>query len=333
MNKTQLTILATVLAVPVIGRTQGIVYATGHSIADQKIHLASWGSGSIAETDETGYDGALSVRVSFRNYFQGGMIDLGTPVDLSQAYGDKFSLLRMVVRVSDSKMTLGGPGGKFGGAINPGRGGGPGGPGGPTGGGGQGKGDGTGSAGVIPGGNGGAGAGATASTVKDLKTIRLVVTTTDGKKSEAYVPINKNHADKSGWVLSAVPLSAIRGFEATNKTIQEVAISGDTTTTIYLGDLRVVTDTTPITGDVPSDSLNLAIGDEVQLHATGYAGSTPLKYSWNFDSAMGNQEDAAGQFVTHKFRKAGTFVVTVTISDMYGLKQPFTKTIKVKVNP
>jgi hypothetical protein len=102
---------------------------------------------------------------------------------------------------------------------------------------------------------------------------------------------------------------------------------------LYVGELRVVNDTTPITGEPNLRTLNLALGDEVAFSASGYGGSTILKYSWDFDDKDGIQEDAVGQSVRHKFRKPGPYTVTLTISDAYGLKKAYTTTIKATVNP
>jgi PKD repeat protein len=79
--------------------------------------------------------------------------------------------------------------------------------------------------------------------------------------------------------------------------------------------------------------MNLALGDEVSFSAAGFGGSTVLKYSWDFDDKDGIQEDAVGQSVRHKFRKPGTYTITLTIADAYGLKKPYTTTMKAVVNP
>lgn len=181
-----------------------------------------------------------------------------------------------------------------------------------------------------PGGPGGTGA-----TAPVLKQLRLIVTTSDGKRSEVYVPANTSSASDQGWTTVAIPLQAISGFDRTNKAVSAVAISGNTTATLYVGDIRVVDDSTPITGDtnVSSGELNAALGDEYTLTGYGSGGSSILRYTWDFDDRDGIQVDAEGQSVNRKFRKPGTYVITLTISDYYGLKQPYSKTIKVVVNP
>jgi PKD repeat protein len=228
----------------------------------------------------------------------------------------------------------GGPG--RGGAGGPGGLGGPGGPGGQGLGGGGGK-SGGGAGGAGAGGVGGlggpAGGGAGTTTAPKIQKLRVIVTTTDGKKSEAYVSVSTSGSGDKGWRTASIPLQAISGFERTNKEVKELGFAADVTTTFYIGDLRVVNDTTPITGEPNVRDLNLALGDKVNFAANGYGGSSVLKYSWDFDDKDGIQEDAIGQFVTRQFRKPGAFKITLTISDEFGLKKSYSTTINAKVNP
>jgi hypothetical protein len=122
--------------------------------------------------------------------------------------------------------------------------------------------------------------------------------------------------------------------------VKEIAFAGDSSATFYVGDLRVINDTTPITGEGKIDRTNMALGDEATLSAYGYGGSSVLKYEWDFDSD--GQADAEGPSIKHKFRTAPSGVtghegwdqtVTLTISDVYGLKQPYKTQFKVHVNP
>jgi PKD repeat protein len=167
-----------------------------------------------------------------------------------------------------------------------------------------------------------------------LKNIRLVVTTSDGKRSEVYIPLDTNSATDQGWKVVSVPLQAISGFDRTNKVIKEIAFSGDSTSTFYVGDLRVINDSTPIHGEIlDSSDLNLALGDEVVFRANGTGGASILKYSWDFGTSPTPEEDAVGRTVLRKFRKPGTYKVTLTISDLYGLKAPYTASVNVTVNP
>ena len=329
MNKLGLIALGIVVAGMASAQS---IYIPNRKISDQGINLKGWGSGTISENDEVFVEGAYSLQVTTRNYFQGGMINLTKPVDLSSAFGDKNNLLRFAIRSSGEKAkfatTVGRPG-AGGGPSSAGSGAGGGGlAGGEGGGGAQGGRDGGGAAG------GGAAApqGTTIATDAVLRTIRLVVTTTDGLKSEAYLNVRATGAE--AWRNFSLPLGAIKGFDRTNKTVQSIAVSGDAISTFYIGDIRVVNDTTPISGEMNHKSdMNLALGDEREFIAYGFAGSTPLKYTWDFDDSDGVQVDAEGQTVKFKFRKPGVFKVTLTVSDAYGNKKPYTSSVKVTINP
>jgi hypothetical protein len=318
-----------------------ILYVPGRTIKDQNIGVKGWGSGTIAESTDAAYEGTTSIRVSFRNAFQGGIVQFGAPVDLGGAFGDRANMLRFALRLADSNMVLGGRSGG-GNPGSPGADGDGGAAGGRNGGGGGGAGM-TGLRGGAMGGPpgspmGGPQAGAPAPSnsadTEALKTLRMIITTTDGKRSEVYVSISNTATGQRGWRLAAVPLQSIKGFDKTNKIVKSIAFSGDATSTIYVGDIRVVNDTTKIQADTtPKGPLNLALGDSVEFTAYGFGGASVLKFSWDFDASDGISTDAEGQVVKIKFRKPGKFIVTLTVTDEYGLKQGASRTIQVTVNP
>ena len=329
-----------------------ILYQPARTAKDQGLTIRSWGSGTISETDETAFQGTNSIRVSTHNFFQGGILNFGSPVDLTKDFNSKTNLLKITFKVADSGVMKGG-----GGSAGPGRGSsgpsgrGAGGPGGGRQGGGGFPGGGfpgggAGQRGGFPGGPGGPGGagiggrggpGGAGSTVEApvLTTFRFIIGTTDGKKSEVYVPADTSTGSEDGWKNVAIPLQAITGLDRTNKTIQSISIGANTIATFYVGDLRVVDDSTPIRGEMIPDvtEMNLALGDEVTFSAAGRGGSSILRYTWDFDDRDGIQVDAEGQSVNRKFRKAGTYVVTCTISDYYGLKPSYALKTKVTVNP
>jgi len=338
MNKLGLIALAS--AAVGLAHAQSI-YIPNQKIADQGVSLKGWGSGTIAETDEVASEGSYSLRVTTRNYFQGGIINFGKPVDLSSAFGDGNNLIKFAIRSSGEKPKFattagggaaGGGGPSAGGAGAGGAGGGAAGGGGNRGGGGGAGGfDGGGAQGGGAGAGGGTQAGQSLTSEVPLRNVRLVVTTTDGKKSEAYLSVRATGAEQ--WRNFSMPLQSINGFDKTNKIIQSIAISGDAISTFWVGEIRVINDTTAISGEMNfKDPLNLATGDEREFVAYGFAGSTPLKYTWDFDDRDGLQVDAEGQSIKHKFRKPGKYKVTVTISDLYGKKKAITKSVDVTVN-
>ena len=321
-----LLVTAGLMAVPASAQE---LYISAKTVADQGITLIGWGNGRVAEADEVPFEGTNSLRFSSRNFFQGGILNFDNPVNLSSPFADRSNLLHFTFNVPSaggSGGALGGPGGRGGLGGPPGAGG-PGGLGGPPGAGGPG-----GQVGGPPGG-GGLGGGSQQAT-DPLEQVRVVVTTTDGLRSEGYLDISTSLPDDRGWMSVGIPLQAINGFERTNKTVKSIAISGDAVATYYLGSIKVINDTTPVFADMNYQAeLNLAFGDQITFAAGGSAGATPVKFIWDFDSRDGVTGDVEGQTVTHRFRNPGEFEVTLTAVDIYGLKQPYTTKIKVVVNP
>ncbi len=344
-NVSKMLAIAGLGSMTILAGAQTGLYSPGRIVKDQGIELKSWGSGLVAEADDVAFEGTTSVRITTRNFFQGGILNFDKPVDLSKEYNDKTNLLNITFFLASSNVQFGAGGvrvGGLGGARGPaGMGGGlagargpagMGGMGGPIGGGPGGMG------GISPGGMGGAmqpGGGRATGQNEDeeLDTLRLIVTTTDGLKSEIYIPIDGIKPDARGWSKVGVPLQAIRGFERTNKQVSSVAISANQMGTFYIGEIQVVNDRTPIYGEPNVREMNLALGDEVLLWATGYAGPTLLKYEWNFGGADKSSVDAIGQVVRRRFVQPGHFTITLTIADRYGIKEPYKTTLDVTVNP
>lgn len=106
----------------------------------------------------------------------------------------------------------------------------------------------------------------------------------------------------------------------------------DTIGTVYVGDMQILKDETPIYAEPSVREMNLALGDQVTISGMGYGGSSPLKFSWDFDKTDGVTADAEGQAITRRFRKPGVYIITLTVSDVYGLKKAHTSEITVTVN-
>jgi hypothetical protein len=312
------------------------LYSPNRSIKDQGISLKGWGSGSAAETDEFAFEGTSSLRLASRNYFQGGILTYSTPVDLSKESADKANLILLTIMVPGTGTGMGsfGPGGSpfgpGGPPMGPGGIGGGGRPGGGPGGFGP-QGPGGGAAGPM--GDGAGGRGGAAAGPSSVSMVRMVLTTSDGKKAEAFVDLKSTIPDPKGWRRVGIPISAISGWENTNKTISSLAFSLDRIGVMYIGEASIVKDETPVYAEPNVRELNLALGDQVTLSGNGFAGATPLKYMWDFDKSDGVGSDAEGQVVVRRFRKPGEYVVTLTVVDVYGLKKPFSTEIKVTVNP
>jgi PKD repeat protein len=109
-----------------------------------------------------------------------------------------------------------------------------------------------------------------------------------------------------------------------------LAVFGDRYQQFFIGEISVLTDDTEIVVD-PLDEPIAAINDQITFTGTAQGGASTLKYSWDFDAKDGIQEDQVGQVVTHTYRKAGTYKVTLTVADLDGLKKPSTTSVDVEV--
>jgi hypothetical protein len=311
-----------------------VIYTPTAALEDQRISLAPWGSGTITETNEMVLEGTTSIRVSSRNFFQGGIIVFGNPVDLNPAASDKANLFHITVQSQTASTTLGGGGAAAGGGAGGLA---------TAGGGGGGLATGGAGGGLQGGGGGLAGGGGQgnppSTSVQQvtvdatLTKVRCVVTTTDGLKSEVYIDLTSAMGSAKGWKSVGVPLAGIAGFERTNKIVKSIAFSGDTIGTFYVGELKIVNDTTPLYAEPSVREANLALGDELTISAYGSGGSSQLRYTWDFDDTNGIDVDAEGKTITRRFRKDGTYTITLTVHDAFGLKKPFSTTLIVTVNP
>ena len=298
------------------------LYTSTRGAQDQGINLTGWGSGTVAESDEVAYEGVNSIRISTRNFFQGGLIQFRNAVNVGDKFNDKAQLLLFTINIPGAGTTMGGGGGNA-----PGRGGAMAGGGGGALAGGSAAGD----EGFGSPGRGGA-AGAAAGQEKPVTRLRVVVTTSDGKRSEGFLDVTTSVKDQRGSFKAGLPLQGISGLDKTNKQITGIAISADATTTMYVGAVEVTTDTSPIFVEPTIKEYNVGSGQEASFSAIGFAGATPVRFVWDFNAADGIQEEAEGSTVRRRFRAPGTYTVTVTGVDVFGLKKPFSATIRVTVN-
>lgn len=111
MNKVLLATLASAITGVAAAQAPTVLYTPARDMKDQGIGVKYWGSGVISETDETAYEGTHSIRVSTRNFFQGGVMTFSNPVNLSTDFGNKANLLKLTFKVAEGGTTTSGGGG------------------------------------------------------------------------------------------------------------------------------------------------------------------------------------------------------------------------------
>lgn len=315
----------------------------GLPLEEAGIALRSWGSGNIEETTETVFVGSRSLKLTTRGYFAGGWIELKSPVDLRTDLNAPDKVLRFTLRFPGTATVAAGgaPGGPRGGGLGapPGgpRGGGFGeAPGGPRGGGGYGE---FGAPGAPPG--GGATTTATQSTAQEL---RIVLETTDGKRTDFILPLQGIRADESGWQSVSMPLNAIPSLKQTNGQIARIGLFSDAAATFYIGEIRTLSEQTPLQGYIyvvnsygfsfnsrNESKIVIAANDELIFYGISESGTVPVVFRWSFGGDP-NFVDAEGNAIRRRFPKKGAFTVFLTIADPYGARKPATAKIEVQVN-
>ena len=137
---------------------------------------------------------------------------------------------------------------------------------------------------------------------------------------------------RSAWLPISIPLSILKFSAGSEKSpLQSVTVGGDGYSVTYIGKISLVNDNTPITAWA-GDSQDVAANDTVTLKARASGGASTLHYSWDFDSSDGITEQASGQSVTTQFPKPNeTHTVTLTVTDVDGIKKPVVSTTTIKV--
>ncbi|HLV81505.1 MAG TPA: PKD domain-containing protein [Chthonomonadaceae bacterium] len=167
---------------------------------------------------------------------------------------------------------------------------------------------------------------------KPIENLRLQLVTADNQVVDTMVPLTYAPLD-GDWRLVDIPVSAIKGLPA-DAQIKEVRLFGDQPGTLNLGSIRVIDDTTPISIDSMPDAPAVPRNQAYRYTASAHAGSTPIKYTWDFGTTPGQLvEERVGRSVTYTYYKPGDYTVTVTANDLYGLKPPAKTTFTIHVTP
>ena len=261
------------------------------------VTLGSWGSGRAERSKDNVLIGDSSIRLTTQGFYQGGRLDFNNPVDLSPAFQNPNAYLRMRVRFSGNNSTQN--------SFDP---------------------------------NSGQTSQRAAS---PFNRMRFLLTMADGSTHELIRPVSLAPTDDpDAYAPITFPLSALvtKKADGTAGTIpagnaakvKSLAIFGDTYAVFNVGEIGVIVDETEISVQ-PLDLPPIFANDNISFVGSAEGGATTLKYSWDFDASDGIQSDAEGRVISHAFKKAGKFTITLTVSDVDGIKKPSTTTAEVEV--
>jgi hypothetical protein len=167
-------------------------------------------------------------------------------------------------------------------------------------------------------------------TVPKVGKIRFVFASEDGTTTSIEEPTGQLDADDN-WVRIAVPLVKLHLPDGTKDfSMNRLLVFSDLASTFYLGEMKLVFDSAPIKVD-SIGSQTVAVQDNVFIVAETEGGISNLKYSWDFDSSNGIQEEQTGKVARYVYTRGGDFTVTLTVSDVDGLKKPVQVTGTISV--
>lgn len=275
------------------GIAQDQILYKGQPIDGSSIMVGSWGSGQCEDTAKSGYSGSHSLKITARSLFEGGRIDFASPVDISKHFKNPNAYVQLMTKMQLDATNVEDP------LLE----------------------------GFFP-----VDSYSTASgTRTPVSRVRLVLKPETGPSAECQVDVTGLKIGDDGWTAISFPLSALKGKqERADYKIKRLVISGDGSEPFYIGQIHIVTDTKPISADPGLDQF-VASNDDVMFRPHADGGAAALRYAWDFDSRDGIQEDALGEIVYHKYQKAGDYTVTLTVSDVFGIKTSVSKTLKIEV--
>jgi len=309
-------------------------------IADESLHvfdgttaavaLGAWGSGEVKLDEGQTFADHASLAVTTKGYHEGGRLDLRQPVDFTAFGADPIQTQLIIVAKAKEPEQLWpyggyGPGGM--GLMMPG--GLPGGPGamGP----GM-AGPGMAGPGMAPGvgmpprpgmmpGRMGIGTAAVSQPPEPIDRIRVVLVTDKGQLSSGGLLLDR-----------AVLSDFARPEDLQGATLQRVVITGNREGTVYVGDLKMIQEDTPLVAEIEGAAIRtVAAGQSAQFSAKPQHEGVKASYQWDFDDLDGLGVDAYGADVSYQFPEAGYYVVTLRVTDVNGQLQPRMDTVKVKV--
>jgi len=288
-------VLMSISACGVVLAQDQVIYS-GDQIDPTRITIGSWGSGLCEESSKNGYGGSRSLRITSGSLYEGGRLDFAEPLDLTAAFINPNAYFQLIVKVRQTasgydELT----------------------------------------AGFAPPTYDDYETGLASSGGRPVNRVRLFLVLEGGAMLESQADLSGFKLTDGDWVPVSFPFAVLKGKLGLQEyKVKRLVIAGDGTEPFFVGEIGVITDRKPIQV-YPGEDQFVAAYDDVMFRADCDGGASALKYAWDFDSGDGVQEDTVGEVVYHQYRKPGEYTVTLTVSDMFGVKKPAVATLEVTV--
>lgn len=166
-----------------------------------------------------------------------------------------------------------------------------------------------------------------------FKNLRFTFMTEKGPALLEVKPEMLHPEDEGKWVRVEVPLSLLNANLPLGTKLSRLIIASDEPTEMYIGRIVVLRDNAPfkvsVFGPFPTF---VEAGQRSFFAARVETGLSQYEVQWNFDTKAGAKVDAVGERITHVYDTEGTYVVTCTVRDLNGGKEPVSETIELKVS-
>lgn len=306
-------------AAPVAAAQPGEVVLYDGEAPDQAgLSFAAWGNGDVQDSTDVSFSKGHALKIMTLDSYQGAKLTFKRPADLGDVLADKTRYISFVLRLTRYPRTFP-PSAAATVSQDPNN---------PT---------------PAPDNTidnpqpAPADAGQTSATTTDLpvlKSLHLIFTLANGTQSDVQRSLPDSALGAAGldrWMTLSVPLSAM-GFAAGTggSPLQSITLSGDDFAVMYIGQIKLIHDTTPLTC-FAGDQQSVTPDQVVTLQGTADGGASDLQYSWDFDAKDGVTDQAQGQTVIAQYASEGDYTVTLTVRDADGLKKPVTSTTVIHV--
>ncbi len=312
--------------------------------APEGLELASWGAGSVKLDRKVKYDGKPSLEVETKDYFQGAYLKLKEPADLTPYVTNRDNgLLVLVVQVPKPEEPQGTPGGMPGGMP----GGVPPAPGMPP----------TapmpgaappppqpaetmppGGAPPMPGGMPMPGMTAMPGTTappppETIERVRVVLITDKGQMDSGALDLGVGVSGSPDWLRLVVSLA---GFavptDLAGAKLLGAVVTGNASGKLNVGQLYLKSEEPPLVAKIEGDLVRTATRrQKVEFQAAPQPGGLKADYTWDFDFSNGLGTDALGPTASYEYSRAGTFLVTLQVSDPTGARETRVSQVLVTV--
>jgi len=280
-----------VVAGPAAAPAPNVSVFNGEDPTAEGIALGGWGSGGAVKTQEQRLEGTWGIKITTQGLYSGGKIDFAQPVTLFANGSAANRYLQFTFLFLGANDKV---------LVNP--------------------------------------AASTEYTWTDVEPywkpkankMRFVFVSDTGATVEVQEPTGAIDPDDN-WMRLAVPISKLKTKDDIKDfRMKRLLVFTDLPVTFYLGSMKLLTDTDPITVDAV-DPRTVAIMDPQYFVASAKGGVSSLNYAWDFDTSNGIQAESTDRISKTLYKMGGDYTVTLTVSDADGIKAPVTVTTVITV--